>query len=71
MKIDGFYENIVPYMDDRLFRRYFRIFPPTLLTIANFLKDAPIFQELELRTEYLKIISMTLCYLGSSATTQQ
>ena len=58
-------------MDHRLYRRYFRVFRPTLLSIATFLKDADIFQEHQFRTPYLKIIAMTLCYLGTSATTQQ
>ena len=70
-KVEGFYETIVPLMDDRLYRRYFRVFQPTMLSIADFLKDADIFQQSDFKVPYLKVISMTLCYLGTSATTQQ
>ena len=67
VKVKNFYEETVPDMQPRIFRRYFRMFPQTFTSVCDFLRNVPILdQELQYtRIPTDKKIAMTCAYLGS------
>ena len=71
VKVKGFFERLAPNVPPRMFRRYFRMFPPTLTALTNLVRNDPILYQTPqyTRISVEKKVGMTCAYLGSSATT--
>ena len=68
IKVENFFEETVPNMPPRIFRRYFRMYPATLYSIFNYFATSPILYQREqyIRIPKIKKIAMTCAYLGCS-----
>ena len=73
IKVNYFFERIVPNMSERMYRRYFRMKRDTLARIAADLEDCPLlFQNDQYRRiSHDKKIAMTCAYLGTQCPTIQ
>ena len=65
LKVTNFYENVVPFMIPRIFRRYFRMYQETLQHLTAFLQPQ-LQQNMYARISVDKKVAMTCCYLGTN-----
>ena len=73
IKVDYFFEQTVPNMTPRMFRRYFRMYSDTMENLINYLWPL---QPLQQPHQYQRIpvekkIAMTCAYLGSTCPVKQ
>ena len=70
--MNNFFEEIVPQMGPREFRRYFWMNRHTLDVIVNKIQDNPVFDhQNNCLTPINKKVAMLCCYLGSNFSTLQ
>ena len=68
MKIPNFYENVVPLLPPRIFRRYFRMYQDTMDQLTHYLREQIETNEILSRIPINKKVAMTCCFLGSTYT---
>ena len=68
MKILNFFENVVPFLPPRIYRRYFRMYEETMDHLTQYLTDQIEANDILPRVSVRKKVAMTCCYLGSTLT---